>query len=291
MRRIAKLLTFVMIMSTALVGCGASKTTGEGTTQGTTVQEATTQGDAQATDTSLEDIKAKGEFVLGLDTSLPPMGFMDEDQNVVGYDIDLAQEVCKRMGVKLKIQPINWDAKDQELNTKNIDCIWNGYTANPDRLANNQCTSTYMKNTQVAVVLADSEYETLEDLAGKVVEVQKGSTAVAALDENPEFKNSLKDKTPILIGDNVKALMDLGLGCDAVVMDEVVARYYTEKKAGEYRILDTTLAEEDYVIGFRKGEVALSQEVENQLKAMVEDGTMAAIDKKWFGTDVSTINQ
>ena len=147
----------------------------------------------------------------------------------------------------------------------------------------------YMENHQVLVVKADSSYETKEDLAGKVVELQKGSTAAAALDseESKEFKDSLADT--ILIADNVKAMMDLGTGCDAVLMDEVVANYYLAQNEGKYRILEEPLSDEEYVIGFRKGEEALKDEVENQLKAMVADGTMSEIDNKWFGKDVSTI--
>lgn len=276
-----KKLLAVTIMATtvlsSLSGCGNGKTT------------ATTAQNSQNEDTSLEDIKTKGELILGLDASFPPMGFTDESNEIVGYDIDLAKEVCSRMGIELKITPINWDAKEQELNTKNIDCIWNGFTSSPDRLEAMTLSKAYMKNRQVLVVKNDSPYQTLADLKGKIVELQKGSTAADAIEseENKAFKDSLKET--VMIADNVKAMMDLGLGCDAVLMDEVVASYYLTKNEGTYRILDEALSEEEYVIGFRKGENALCDEIIKQLEAMKEDGTLSKIDNKWFGKDSSSL--
>lgn len=271
-------LAAVVAMIGTFTACGSSETN-------TSTQKVEQTGE----DTSLNDIKSKGELVLGLDASFPPMGFTNEKNEIVGYDIDLAKEVCKRMGVELKIQPINWDSKQQELDTKNIDCIWNGFTVDEERKKSMTVSAPYMENHQVLVVKADSSYQTKADLAGKVVELQKGSTAVLALEDekNKEFKDSLKDT--ILIADNVKAMMDLGTGCDAVLMDEVVAQYYLAQNEGKYRILEEPLSDEQYVIGFRKGDEALKNEVENELKAMKQDGTMSNIDKTWFGKDVSTI--
>lgn len=276
----------VAVMAIAMIGtlAGCGGTAKKGTTS-----EQITTNNQTGEDTSLSLVQQRGEFILGLDASFPPMGFTNEKNEIVGYDIDLAKEVCERMGVELKIQPINWDSKQQELDTKNIDCIWNGFTVDEERKKSMTVSDAYMENHQVLVVKADSSYETKEDLAGKVVELQKGSTAAAALDseENKEFKDSLADT--ILIADNVKAMMDLGTGCDAVLMDEVVANYYLAQNEGKYRILEEPLSDEEYVIGFRKEEEALKDEVENQLKAMVADGTMSEIDNKWFGKDVSTI--
>ena len=276
----------VAVMAIAMIGTLAG--CGGAAKKGTTSEQITTNNQT-GEDTSLSLVQQRGEFILGLDASFPPMGFTNEKNEIVGYDIDLAKEVCERMGVELKIQPINWDSKQQELDTKNIDCIWNGFTVDEERKKSMTVSDAYMENHQVLVVKADSSYKTKEDLAGKVVELQKGSTAAAALDseENKEFKDSLADT--ILIADNVKAMMDLGTGCDAVLMDEVVANYYLAQNEGKYRILEEALSDEEYVIGFRKGEEALKDEVENQLKAMVADGTMSEIDNKWFGKDVSTI--
>lgn len=269
MKKIAKMLVVTMLLTVMAAGCGKKDTTG--------------------TDTSFDDIKTKGKLVLGLDDAFPPMGFQDENQEIVGFDIDVAKEVAKRMGVELVIQPISWEAKELELSTKNIDCIWNGMTYNKDRAKAMTLSMPYMKNTQVAVVLADSDVNTLADLAGKVVAIQNGSTASDAIDDNKEFKDSLKEL--IKVEDNVQALLDLKVsGSDAVVMDEVVARYYTEKEPGTYKILDETLADEEYVIGFRKGEESLCKEVEKYLKEMKEDGTLAKISNTWFGKDLTTID-
>lgn len=239
-------------------------------------------------DISLQKITDKKELVLGLDDSFPPMGYKDENNNVVGFDIDVATEVCQRLGVSLKIQPIDWDAKEQELNTGNIDCIWNGLSYNEERDKAMQLSEPYMKNRQLAVVLADSPVNALTDLAGKTVVVQTGSTASEAVGRDPEFEKSLGDF--VKVSDNVQAMMDLKIaGSDAVVMDEVVARFYTEKEEGVYRILEEALADENYVIGFRKKDTALCEEVNKTLKAMAADGSLKTIAEKWFGEDITTI--
>jgi polar amino acid transport system substrate-binding protein len=147
----------------------------------------------------------------------------------------------------------------------------------------------YMKNRQVAVVLASSDVNTLADLAGKVVVIQNGSTASDAMDSNEEFKNSLQEL--VLVDNNVQALLDLKVASsDSVVMDEVVARYYTEKEADTYKILEETLSDEEYVVGFRKGDESLCEEVEKHLKDMAADGTLKSISETWFGTDLTTIS-
>jgi polar amino acid transport system substrate-binding protein len=270
------ILASILVLSLAIVGGCSKKNVAQDTST------------SQGADTSLEDIKAKGKLVLGLDDSFPPMGFQDENQEIVGFDIDVAKEVSKRMGVELVLQPISWDAKEVELSTKNIDCIWNGMTYNEERAKAMTLSIPYMENTQVSVVLTDSSVNTLEDLAGKTVVIQNGSTASDAMDSNEDFKNSLKEL--VKVDNNVQALLDLKTsGSDSVVMDEVVARYYTEKEAGTYRVLDQSLADEEYVIGFRKGEVSLCTEVEKYLKEMKEDGTLASISQTWFGKDLTTI--
>ncbi|BBF42938.1 amino acid ABC transporter, amino acid-binding protein [Lachnospiraceae bacterium KM106-2] len=243
---------------------------------------------ADGKDHSLENVKDAGELILGLDASFPPMGFKNDDQEIVGFDIDVATEVCKRMDVKLKLQPISWDAKEQELNTNNIDCIWNGFSYSDQYAKSMTLSKPYMKNTQVAVVLADSDIKTIDDLKGKTVAIQNGSTASLAIDKHKEFKDGLKEL--IKVDDNVQALMDLKVkGSDCVVLDEVVARYYTGKEKGRFRVLEESLADEQYVIGFRKGETSLCKEVEKQLKEMKADGTLAKISEKWFDKDITII--
>lgn len=267
--------TGMMLLMGLMVGCGSSK------------EEVKEQGK----DTSLEDIQSKGKFVLGLDASFPPMGFRDETNEIVGYDIDLAREVCDRMGVELVVQPISWASNQQELDSKNIDCIWNGLGVSEERKQLMTISAPYMNSHQVLIVEADSPYQTKEDLDGKVLVTQKGSTSIISLEkeENIEFKNKLKEV--VLVEDNIKALKDLQMGSDVAVMSEVLADYYLKDRKDEYRILEEYIDDGEMVIGFRKGEEALKNEVEKCLKEMVKDGTMKKIDEKWFGREVSTMKE
>ena len=241
-------------------------------------------------DNSLVKIKNSGVFVLGLDDSFPPMGFRDENNEIVGYDIDLAREVTARMGVTLKLQPIDWNAKEQELNTGNIDCIWNGFTITPERAKMINFTKPYLKNAQVLVVRADSPVRGLKDLKGKDVGLQAGSSASNALEDATAFRASLKNV--IEFKDNLMALMDLeASGVDAVVMDLMVANDNINRSGKAYRILAEDLAAEEYGIGFRKKDSALRNEVQRILEEMAADGTVAEISKKWFGADISIIGK
>jgi polar amino acid transport system substrate-binding protein len=142
------------------------------------------------TDDSWDKVKEKGKFVLGLDESFPPMGFTDENGEIVGFDIDVAREVCSRLGIELVLQPINWDAKEQELKTGNIDCIWNGFTITEERKQNILFTEPYMNNRQIIVVKEDAPYNKMEDLKGKKLGLQSQSSAQDALDAHEDFKSS-----------------------------------------------------------------------------------------------------
>src|SRR5574344_1888454 len=164
------------VVALAFVGCKKSNTQG-----------------ASGEDTSLKDLQARGKLVLGLDDSFPPLGFRDENNTIVGYDIDLATEVAKRLGVTLQCQPIDWSAKEQELNTGKIDCIWNGFTMTPERKDAMSFTKAYLDNAQVVVVRADSGITTLADMKGKVIGVKAGSSAQDAIEASIDFKAELKE--------------------------------------------------------------------------------------------------
>lgn len=238
-------------------------------------------------DKSLDSIKEKGKFILGLDDSFPPMGFRDENNEIVGFDIDLAKEVTSRMGVELVVQPISWDSKEMELNSGNIDCIWNGMSINDDRKAAMNLSEAYLRNDMVFVVLDSSAYNSQADLAGKNVAVQNGSSAQEIL-EGSEFKGQAGS----IIGydDNVTAFMDLDAnGVDAVFLDSVVANYFITSKNKPYRILSDVLYEEEYAIGFRKNDQALRDEVQKILSEMKADGKVGEISTKWFGSDITII--
>lgn len=242
-----------------------------------------------AADNSLEKVKAAGVFVLGLDDSFPPYGYRDEDNNIVGYDIDLATEVCKRLGVTLKCQPIDWDSKEQELNTGKIDCIWNGFTITDERLAAMEFTAPYVDNSQILAVNKDSGIKKLSDMNGKKLGLQAGSSAADALDEAEAFKSTLSEV--VEFKDNLTALMDLEIkGVDAVLLDIGVAQQaISEGRA--FVIVSEAVASEQYGVGFRKGDVKLRDAVQQALEDMVKDGTMEKLDQKWFGESKSVIGK
>lgn len=243
---------------------------------------------AESTDNSLAYIQNKGELILGLDPTFAPMGFTDEDGTIIGYDIDVAAEVCARLGVTLKCQPIDWAAKEMELNAKNIDCIWNGMSISNDRLASMSISVPYMNNAMILVVRADSGIKTKADLAGKKLGLQGGSTAEEALDGDADFKATLGEVVPFEF--NAVALMDLRQGgVDAVLMDLVAANYYIATEKADLICLEETLLPEAYGIGFRKEDAALTEAVNNALFDMVKDGSLAEITEKWFGTDISSV--
>ena len=240
------------------------------------------------TTNAVEALKTRGVFVLGLDDSFPPLGFRDDDNEIVGYDIDLAKEVAKRLGVKFKAQPIDWDAKEMELETGKIDCIWNGFTITDDRKNALSMTFPYLDNAQVLVVRQNAGIRTLGDMKGKIVGYQSGSSAQEAIDDNADFKKILAEE--VSYKDNITALNDLKVGgVDGVVMDSVVANYSITQTGEPFAIISQPLANEEYGIGFRKKEPELRDEVERILKEMAGDGTVAKISAKWFGSDISVI--
>lgn len=227
------------------------------------------------------DSKNDKTLVIGVDDSFAPMGFRDKDNNIVGFDIDYAKAAAKKMGYKVKIQPIDWKTKESELSSGRIDLIWNGYTITDERKKKVDFTKPYLKNAQVVVTLADSKVSKLNDLNGKVVGLQAQSSAADALNANP-IKSKLKNVSEY--SDNVMALNDLKNGrTDAVVIDEVVIDYYMSKEKGTFKILDESLAPEEYGVGVKKGNDELLNKLQKALDKMNEDGTAAEISKKWFG--------
>ncbi len=236
-------------------------------------------------DDSLKYIMDKGTLVLGLDDSFPPMGFRDENGNITGFDIDLAKEVCKRMGVELKLQPIDWDSKILDLNSKDIDVIWNGLTITEERKAKIDFSKPYIANRQIIITQASSPIDKISDLKGKIVGIQLGSSAEDAVRADEKVLESFKELAKYQ--DNIQALMDLATGrIDAVVVDEILGRYYIAKKPGVYKVATEAFAKEEYGIGFRKGDTALVKKVDSIMDEMVKDGTAPQISVKWFGEDI-----
>jgi polar amino acid transport system substrate-binding protein len=302
MRKIGSFL-LIGAMAVSLAGCGgqggqtttAAETTKAADTQAESKEEADTKEteseEAGQEEETSEAAKAGGTFTVGFDQDFPPMGFVGDDGEYTGFDLELAKETADRLGLEFVPQPIAWDAKDMELNSGTIDCIWNGFTMN-GREDDYTWSKPYMDNSQVFVVSADSGISTLGDLAGKIVEVQADSSAEAALKDNTELAGTFGtlQTTP----DYNTAFMDLEMGAvDAIAMDVIVAGYQIEQRGddGKYVILDETLASEEYGIGFKKGNEELRDKVQTTLEEMAADGTLKEISDKWFGRDVTTVGK
>lgn len=266
-----------------LAGCSSAKTA-----ESTSASADTSAVESKADETTTAAAENKATFTVGFDQDFPPMGFVGDDGEFTGFDLELAAEVAKRMGKEIKYQPIAWDAKDMELTSGNIDCIWNGFSIQ-GREDKYTWSKPYMKNDQVFVVKSDSSIDSIEDLAGKTVEVQTDSSAEAALKENTELANTFgKLQT---VADYNTGFMDLEMGgVDAIAMDSVVANYQITKRGGNgFTVLDTPLSSEEYGIGFKLGNETLRNEVQKALEDMKADGTMKTVSEKWFGKDVTTL--
>lgn len=287
----------VMIMG-ALTACAGGSDSKAASTQAE--ESGTEAGKGAVSESEGDDTETKqaegtnetsegGTFTVGFDQDFPPMGFVGEDGEYTGFDLELAQETAKRLGLTYVAQPIAWDAKNMELESGNIDCIWNGFTMT-GREDEYTWSQPYMENSQVVVVMEDSGIETLEDLAGKIVEVQADSSAEAALKEMPDLTSTFGtlQTTP----DYNTAFMDLEMGSvDAIAMDVIVAGYQMQEREGSFKILEESLASEEYAIGFKKGNTELCEKVQQTLEEMAADGTMAEISEKWFGEDITTVGK
>ncbi|AOZ93804.1 amino acid ABC transporter substrate-binding protein [Paenibacillus crassostreae] len=221
--------------------------------------------------------------VIGIDDKFAPMGFRDDNNELVGFDIDYAKATIEKMGKEVSFQPIDWSSKESELNSGRIDLIWNGYTITDERKGKVLFSKPYLENSQVAVVLATSEYSVLNDLADKNLGLQSLSSAADALNANP-VKDIIKGVTEY--SDNVMALSDLKSGrTDAVIIDEVVANYYMALEEGSFKLLNESLAPEQYGIGVKQGNEELLNDLQAALDELNIDGTASEISVKWFGED------
>ncbi len=220
-------------------------------------------------------------FTVGFDAEFPPYGYMDESGEYTGFDLEVAQAVCDLEGWTLVKQPIDWDAKDMELSSGAIDCIWNGFTMN-GREDDYTWSTPYIDNSQVYVVAEDSGIASPADLAGKVVGVQKDSSALHALEseDNAALLSSFAELTQY--ADYNTAFMDLEAGgIDCVAMDIGVAAYQIESRGDGYVMLDEQLASEQYAIGFLKGNEELRDKVQEDLYKLYDNGTITELAGKY----------
>ena len=254
-------LFLLAMLSVVLVACGSDESTGTGNTDGESTEKET--------------------IIIGIDDKFAPMGFRDENNDIVGFDIDYARAAAEEMGVEVKFQPIDWKTKETELNSGRIDLIWNGYTITDDRKEKVLFTKPYLANSQVIMTLKDSDINANADLEGKNIGVQALSSALDALNSN-EVSKKIADL--VEYGDNVLALTDLKTKrTDAVIIDEIVANYYNTLEDGTFKIVEESLAPEEYGVGVKKGNEALLEKLQKALDTLNENGKAAEISEKWFG--------
>ncbi len=259
------------VMTLSLAACGGTAANGEANKSSETAQ--TTEA-------------AKEQFVVGFDASFPPYGYIDEATGeYVGFDLDLAAEVCKRNDWELVKTPIDWASKDMELNSGAIDCIWNGFTINT-REDEYAWTVPYVDNSQVYVVAADSGIKTEADLAGKVVLVQADSSALHALEAEDKAAVKASFKELQQVSEYNTAFLNLEAGAaDAVAMDIGVARYQIASRGDKFVMLEEVIAAEQYGVGFALDNTELRDKVQATLITMEADGTFAKIAEEWGLTD------
>lgn len=237
----------------------------------------------------IKSVMDKDEIIVGLDDAFAPMGFKNESGEIVGFDVDLAKEVGQRLDKEVIFQPIDWSMKESELNSGNIDFIWNGYTITEERKEKVDFSEAYLNNKQVIVTLTTTDINSKSDLADKKVGAQSESSAIEAMEKDMELYESFYGGEAITFEDNNQALMDLEAGrIDAVVADEILVKYYIKLKGEDkFKVLTEDFGSEEYGVGIRKGDIETVEAVNNAFEEMKKDGKMAEISQKWFGEDIT----
>lgn len=235
-------------------------------------------------------IQRRGKVTIGLDDSFVPMGFRQKNGKLVGYDIDLAKAVFKQYGIKVDFQTIDWSMKETELKNGTIDLLWNGYSINPDRQKKVAFSRPYLKNRQVLVTKKSSHINNLNDMAGKSLGVQNGSTGQSVLDAKPKLlKDKIKNKSAVLYDTFPDAFIDLNANrIQGILMDQVYADYYVnhQKDKDSYRVYDTKeLPAEYFGVGMRKGDKTLRKKINRGLGNLQKNGQLRKINEKWFGSN------
>lgn len=285
MKKLLVVLLALMLVF-AFAACAADQPVDETVPDETTPED---QGDTDANaeaDDSWTRIQEQGYFILGLDDAFPPMGFRDENNEIVGFDIDMAKAVAEYLGVEVELKPVVWSTVILSLTSGEIDCIWNGMSITEERLAEIDVTDPYVNSDQIVVVPAGSDIAGFADLAGKKVGTQMGSSTIDALNTQPEVKDSfgeLKEYDTF-----TSAMMDLDAGrLDAVAIDGI-AFYgdFNVKSPGAYEVLEETFASEQMAIGVRQEDDAWTDKLNEAMNELKANGTAAEISTKWFGEDI-----
>ena len=257
----------LLIGTFAMTGCGGSE------------EEA-------AADNSWAYIEDKGELIVGLDDTFAPMGFRDEAGELVGFDIDLANAVGEELGVAVKFQPINWDSKEMELESKNIDCIWNGMSATPERMESMSLSYKYLNNKIVIMALDENvKVAAAEDLANYNIGTQADSAALETMKADAGWDTFAANVTEYKTYD--QALMDMQAGrLDCIVVDQVLGEYKNSKLQEKMSVCEYDFGDDYYAIGFRAEDKELTDKVNAAIQTLIDNGTAAEISNTWFGKDI-----
>ena len=288
MKKYAAILTAICL-AFGVSACSSGTTSSSETTSSAASSSAATSSSSESA-SSAEETSERTTFTVGFDAEYPPYGYMDDNGEYTGFDLELAQAVCDMEGWELVKTPINWDSKDMELNSGSIDCIWNGFTMN-GREDDYTWSMPYVDNSQVIVVSEDSGINTLEDLAGKTVGVQAASAALTLL-QDEEGQKALADTFGALqeFADYNSAFVELQAGSvDAVAMDIGVANYQLKTRGEGFKILDEHLNSEQYAIGFKKGNEELRDIVNEDLVELTNNGTVAELAEKYDISDLVSL--
>ncbi|MDD2992343.1 MAG: amino acid ABC transporter substrate-binding protein [Pygmaiobacter sp.] len=273
-------------MAFALAACGGAQSSAPASSAPAASSAAPGQSSSVAAyATSLDDIKVKGELVIGLDDTFAPMGFRDENGDLVGFDIDLATAVCEVLGVKPVFQPIDWDAKELELSTGKIDCIWNGMSITPEREQSMSLSNAYLNNKIIIMTNKGVTIASKDDLANYNLGTQADSSALEVVKGDPIY-DSIKDKlTEYKTYDQV--IMDMQAGrIDAMIVDEVLGQYKNTQLGNVFEVAPVDFGEDLYAIGLRKSDTELTDAINAAMKTCIDSGTAAEISTKWFGSDI-----
>lgn len=279
----ASAVLLTLIMAASLAACGSSGNDAKSEDTKGAQSEASGDESAGNTDGGL----GYDKLIIGVDDTFAPMGFLDENNELTGFDIEMAQAVSEKLGIAVEFQTVDWTMKEQELNQGNIDLIWNGYSITDERAEKVLFTNPYLDNKQVVVTMADSGINTLADLSGKVVAAQADSSAVEAINSNPEIADTFADRPEFATND--EAIMDMEAGrSDAVVADSVLLNYVISHKEdpSQYKILDEDFGSEEFAVGVRKEDTALCDAINKAFEELKADGTAGELSEKWFGEDV-----
>jgi polar amino acid transport system substrate-binding protein len=277
MKKIVALLLTLTLGISVFVGCSSNKSENNGNTNNGTSSSEETAGD------SLTRIQDAGKIIIGVDDSYPPMEYRDDDNNLIGFDVDLAAALGEKLGVEMEFQTTAWDGILLALQASKFDMILSSLSITDERKESIGFTDTYVLGGQILVTLKDSGIEKAEDLTDKVLGCQMGTTGQVAAEENLPYTKELKkyDKIP-------EAIIELKNGrVDAVIMDAQVGGYYLaqDEQGDMFKVLDEMVSEEPIGIGLRQEDVELTEALNKALVELKEDGTLSELSIKWFGYD------